>query len=78
MNPRSILLSSLSLTASLLLLSGCSASQGAPAWEYKVVRNLGTVNEMAKEGWIVDGFTEYRDAANANRYEAFLLKRPRQ
>jgi len=65
------------LAVSTLFLAGCSTSHHAVIWEYQTARSLSEVNELAADGWIVVGFTQYAEA-NWGSHQAFLLKRPKQ
>jgi len=67
----------LAFAVSTLFFAGCSTSHHAVIWEYQTARSLSEVNQLATDGWIVVGFTQYLDASNV-RNQAFLLKRPKQ
>jgi hypothetical protein len=63
------------LAASALLLAGCSTTHPT-RWEYIKATSMTTdwINQKAKEGWTVAGFSEY-DAGGV-ACTAYLLKRP--
>lgn len=67
------------ITASGLLLAGCSAAHHATKWEYKTMSNVSdrAINEMVEQGWSVAGFSEYATDGSTIR-TSYLLKRPKQ
>jgi hypothetical protein len=70
------------IAAGAILLGGCSTAHHATQWEYKRMPGVpgvsdSTINQMAEQGWMVAGFSEYA-APDGTVRAAYLLKRPRQ
>ena len=44
------------LTCGVLMAAGCSTAHHVTKWEYRMVKSLKDVNELADEGWTVVDF----------------------
>ena len=63
--------------ASTLFLAGCCTTSHQTQWEYKTVRSIREVNELAAQGWVVVGFSGYVDTGNHDMTQ-FLMKHKKQ